>query len=136
MKLKKIMRLYKIIFGFIILLIIFFITLLFIQFPSTRANLLTYLGIFPTADKCQGSLELSSSGITTCTVKAKVIANGCQGINYQIREKSCSGSIKCQDNINYDSFQASCAWTVHSGVHRYVLCVNNKQKDSESVMCG
>ena len=135
MNLNKTMKLLRISFVFIVLIIIIFATSLLIQFPSIRSNFFTYLSIVPTVDECQGSLELSSSSINECLIDAKIVTDGCLGRNYQIRENSCSGGILCQDSIEYDSFQATCVWAVPSSNYRYVICVNNKQKDSKSVMC-
>lgn len=135
MDLNRVMKWLKMSFIFVLLLIGILVFSLLIQFPSTRTNLFAYLGIVPREDKCSGTLSLSSSGTEKCLVDAKILTEGCLGRNYQIRENSCSGGILCQDTISYDSFQATCAWAVPSGSYRYVLCVDNRQKDSVSIMC-
>jgi hypothetical protein len=135
MDLEKVMKWLKISFAFVLLLIGIFVSSLLIQFPSTRSNFFAYLGIVPKEDKCSGTLSLSTSGSNKCLVDAKIVTEGCLGRNYQIRENSCSGGILCQDTVSYDSFQATCAWGVPSGDYRYVLCVNNKQKDSGTMRC-
>ena len=135
MNLEKVMKWLKISFVFVLLLIGILISSLLIEFPSTRSNFFAYLGIVPRRDECSGTLLLSASGSNKCTVEAKLMTEGCLGRNYQIRESSCSGGILCQDTISYDSFQATCVWSVPSGSYKYVLCIGNRQKDSGTVTC-
>ena len=135
MNLNKVMRFLTISFSFVILLIVICLTVLFLQFPSVRSNFFGYLGIVPVLDKCSGALLISSLGSNKCTLKAKIMTNDCNGQSYQIRENTCSGNILCQDIINYDSFQANCAWIVFSGNYKYVLCVNNRQINSGNIVC-
>jgi len=135
MNLNKVMRLLTISFAFVILLLVISLTVLFLQFPSVRSNFFGYLGIIPISNKCSGTLSISSSGLNKCILKAKIVTNDCTGQNYLIRENSCSGNILCQDIINYDSFQANCAWSVFTGNYEYVLCVNDRQFDSGTAVC-
>jgi hypothetical protein len=135
MDLNKVMKWLKTSFVLVLLLICILVLSLYIQFPSMRSNFFAYLGIVPMGNKCSGTISVSISGLNKCTLEARIMTNGCTGNNYQIRENSCSGSILCQDNINYDSFQATCAWVVFSGNYKYVLCVNNRQINSANVVC-
>jgi hypothetical protein len=85
--------------------------------------------------RCSGSLDLSGSGTGTCFIKAKVLTSGCTGKAYRVSEDSCFGPAKCQGTIGYEHFQAACGWSVSSGSHKYVLCIDGKQKDSKSITC-
>jgi len=114
----------------LILLGIFFIAFL-VQYETTGTNFFETLGVV-FREKCQASLSVSTTG--ECIVKAKILISNCLGKTYQISKDSCSGDSKCYGTINYDSFQASCAWK-DSGNKNYVLCVDNKQKDSASLTC-
>lgn len=122
----------KIVLYFVGILIAIFVVASFVQYLSTGTSLFENLAIVFT-EKCSGSLSLSTTG-TECVVKARIITSRCNGKTYQIRETSCLGNVKCYGIINYDSFQASCAWS-DSGSHKYVLCVDNRQKDSGTVTC-
>ena len=114
----------------LILLGIFFIAFL-VQYETTGTNFFETLGVV-FREKCQASLSVSTTG--ECIVKAKILISNCLGKTYQISKDSCSGDSKCYGTINYDSFQASCAWK-DSGNKNYVLCVDNKQKDSAVLTC-
>ena len=114
----------------LIVLGIFFIAFL-VQYETTGTNFFEALGVV-FREKCQASLSVSTTG--ECIVKAKILISNCLGKTYQISENSCSGDSKCYGTINFDSFQASCAWK-DSGNKNYVLCVDNKQKDSAVLTC-
>jgi hypothetical protein len=136
MKPKNLMKCLKISLVFIVILIAIFLVSILLQFPISRANIFSYLGIFPAEnDSCSGTLSLSRSGSSKCTIEAKVVSNGCRGKTYQVRENSCSGNIMCQDSIDYDSFQTTCSWSANSGNYNYVLCINGF-KDSGTVVCS
>ena len=120
----------------VFLLLIFGISVIafFSQPSETRKNFMEYLGIAPRI-KCTGSLSLSTPGINECIVYAKILTFNCIDKTYQVRENSCSGSIKYRDVITYDSFQATCAWSASKGIHKYVLCIDGLPKDSSSIIC-
>ena len=122
----------KVISSFVFIILGIFIIAFFSQYVTTGTNFFETLGVV-FSDKCQGSITLET--LSGCTMKAKILTSKCLDKEYRISEDSCSSDAKCYGTINYDSFQASCAWADSSGDHKYVLCVDNKQKDSVSVAC-
>lgn len=117
---------------FIVIILGIFIIAFFFQYATTGTNFFETLGVV-FKEKCQASLSISTTG--ECTVKAKILISNCLDKAYQISKDSCSGDTKCYGTINYDSFQASCAWKDNPGTKNYVLCVDGKNKDSAYVNC-
>lgn len=99
-----------------------------------EAGSIGQLGLWP-MDNCKGSLSLSSSGRGNCMIKAQILASNCFGKKYQIREDNCQGSVRCEDTVSYDYFQATCGWFAMTGTHKYALCIGNKERDSAPVTC-
>lgn len=122
----------KLISTFLFVILGIFIIAFFAQYITSGTNFFETLGMV-FSDKCQASITLEI--VSECTLKAKILISNCLGKEYRISEDSCSSDAKCYGTINYDSFQASCAWADSSGSHKYVLCVDNKQKDSASMTC-
>ena len=122
----------KLVSTFVLVILGIFIIAFFSQYITTGTNFFQTLGIV-FSDKCQASVTLET--VSGCTLKAKILISNCLDKEYKISEDSCSSDAKCYGTVNYDSFQASCAWTDSSGSHKYVLCVDNKQKDSTSITC-
>jgi len=117
---------------FIILVLGIFFIAFFAQYMTKGTNFFETLS-FAFREKCSASLSIETT--STCTVKAKILISNCLNKNYQISKDSCSGDSRCYGTINYDDFQASCAWNDNNGNSDYVLCVDNKEKDSASVIC-
>jgi hypothetical protein len=117
---------------FILIVLGIFVIAFFVQYETTGTNFFETLGIV-FREKCQASLSISTT--SECNVKTKILISNCLDKTYQISKDSCSGDTKCYGTINYDSFQASCAWRDSSGTKNYVLCVDNRQKDSAFVTC-
>jgi hypothetical protein len=124
----------SVIFLFVLIVSGIFFFAFLAQYIEAGTNFFQDLSII-LSGRCSGSLTLSSSGDGTCVVKAKVLTSRCEGKDYQISEDSCLGSTKCHGMINYEHFQVACRWSVPSGSYRYVLCVDEKQKDSKSITC-
>lgn len=122
---KKIILLYV-----AIMLCAFFIAFL-IQYILTGSNFFEGLGLLP-KDECSGSLSISNTG---CVFKAKISLHDCIGKTYEVREDTCSGNLRCEEAVYYDSVQSTCGWKDSSGNHEYVLCVEGKLKDSASISC-
>jgi hypothetical protein len=116
---------------FILLVLGIFIIAYFTQYATTGTNFFETLGVV-FRERCSASLSISTN---ECNVKANILVSNCLGKTYKISKDSCSGDAKCYGTINYDSFQASCAWKDSLGSSDYVLCVDNKQKDSFPVAC-
>ena len=124
----------RIISLFALVIIGIFVTGYFVQYASSGTDLFQTLG-FSLADKCSGSLSLSSYGTGSCLIKAKILTSDCLGKTYEIREDSCMGTLKCEGKVEYDSFQSTCNWGVSSENYKYVLCVDKGKKGSISVTC-
>jgi len=122
----------KVVSTFVLIILGIFIIAFFAQYITTGTNFFETLGVV-FSDKCQASITLENLG--GCTIKAKILTSNCLDKKYRISEDSCSSNAKCYSMINYDSFQASCVWTDSSGSHKYLLCVDGKEKDSTSLTC-
>lgn len=123
---------FKIVITFLFVILGIFIIAFFTQYMTTGTNFFNTLSLV-FSDKCQASVTLEI--VSGCTIKAKILTSNCLNKEYRISENSCSNDAKCYNMIDYDSFQASCVWTDSSGSHKYVLCIDNKQKDSASMTC-
>lgn len=123
---------FKLIITFLFVILGIFLIAFFTQYITSGTNFFNTLGLV-FSDKCQASITLEI--ISECTIKAKIITSNCLDKEYRISEDSCSSNAKCYSMINYDSFQASCVWTDSSGSHKYLLCVDGKEKDSTSLTC-
>ncbi|MDI6826221.1 MAG: hypothetical protein QMD36_03445 [Candidatus Aenigmarchaeota archaeon] len=122
----------KIVSTFVFVILGIFIIAFFAQYITTGTNFFETLGMI-FSEKCRASLSLET--VSGCTMKARILSSNCLGKEYKISEDSCSSDARCYGTINYDSFQASCAWTDLSGSHDYILCVDGKKKDSKSITC-
>lgn len=123
----------RIIASFLFVIIAIFGIAFLIQYFVEGTNLFNTLG-FLFSSKCSASLSLSSPK-SDCLMKAKILANDCEGKKYQIREGSCFGNVKCEGSIDYESFQAGCSWMNKHGNYNFVLCINGIQKDSAKMSC-
>lgn len=130
MKSKK-TNIKRIIIYYVLIMICAFFIASLAQYIFTGTNLFVGLGILPKGE-CSGSLSISNSD---CTFKAKISMNGCLEKTYEVKEDSCFGNLKCKGLADYDSAQSTCGWKDSSGSHNYVLCIENKLKDSISRMC-
>ena len=84
---------------------------------------------------CTGSLDVSISGIDTCTVTSSltVSGSGCNGQSWQIKD---NGITKCSGTVSGDPYSYTCPdWTVGAGSYTYNLYINDELKDSEPVTC-
>jgi hypothetical protein len=116
---------------FVLLILGIFLISSLVQYTTTGTNFFETLS-FVFREKCSASLSLSTAG---CNYKAHFLVSNCLDKTYTISRNSCSGETKCYGIINYDSFQASCAWSDSPGVNKYVLCIDDKEKDSASLIC-
>ena len=124
----------RIVITFLFVVIAIFSIAFLIQYFIEGTNLFKTLG-FLFSSKCSASLSLSSSEKNACLIKAKILTNDCKGKEYQIREGSCFGSVRCEGSIGYESFQASCGWMSGPGDHHFVLCIDGVQKDLVKMSC-
>lgn len=121
----------RIIIFYVLIMLFAFVMAFLTQYTFTGTNFFEGLGILP-RDGCSGSLSISNSG---CVFKTKISLNDCLGKTYEVREDSCLGNLKCKGSIDYNSIQSTCGWKDSPGNHKYVLCVENKLKDSVSKTC-
>ena len=131
---NKIIKNLRILLIFIIIILGVFLLSIFIQYPDLGKNLSENLGIISVGG-CSGTLTISSSKTNKCVLSAEAFISVCDKKNYQIRENSCSGEIKCEGYVNYKSFQTACAWETNPGSHKYALCIDKTQKDLETFEC-
>jgi hypothetical protein len=123
---------WKVLSTFVFVILAIFVISFFTQYITTGTNFFETLGVV-LSEKCKASLSIET--VSGCTMKAKILTSNCLDREYKVSRDSCSGDVKCSDVINYESFQASCAWTDSPGTHKYVLCIDDKQKDSASITC-
>ena len=131
---NKIIKFLRIFLVFIIVILGVFLLSIIIQYPDLGKDFPENLGVV-TGGICSGTITVANPGINKCVVSADALISGCDKRYYQIREQSCSGEIKCDGYVNYKSFQVGCAWETAPGSHKYVLCIDKSQKDSENFIC-
>jgi hypothetical protein len=131
---NKIVKILRIFLVFIIVILGVFLLSIIIQYPDLGKDFSENLGIV-SGGICSGTLTVSSSETNKCVVSAEAFISGCDKKNYQIKEQSCLGEIKCEGYVNYKSFQTACAWETSPSSHKYVLCIDKSQKDLETFEC-
>lgn len=89
------------------------------------------------AKVCAGALKLTITGTETCTVKASVVINSCNGKNWEIKDGDMT---RCNGTVDKDYYTINCdAWEVVAGVNgktfSYDLYIDGQKRDSNSVRC-